>query len=411
MSSNEQATGSSHQRADSSASGTPEAQASQLDIANFGSWFGSLSVEDKARVASMAMSSPEGTGPVDNATGQAATTTAGSALPPRTHSGLGVPPLSAFVAPPPGPHGSAVSFNPWVKAEPVHQDPYPAYTERQHGPETSSDPHYVRGPFANQHRAVGDIPKLCGRKNWFSWKTLFFFSIRPVNGAIEHLTNTIPSDQYSYSFDIHLGELLVRTMALDQLGPVMMLMSTGEMRGSKLYESIRKPFERTDAATRGQIESTLTVLKQRSHTAAELNQTLTHLFAQALNAGVFLDEERKIHFLCKSLHPKYGPFNGQINAMARRGLVPTYEVAIEDLYVEEGRLWQEDAESRKVDRSAQAFAVALYGGAPQQNSGGQQGSKKQAFKGKCYRCQKVGHKRYNCPNPAADGEASASNSQ
>ncbi|KAE8213681.1 hypothetical protein CF319_g9147 [Tilletia indica] len=417
MSSPEQAATIDNQRDDPSTSGTPEKTTDS--VAAFGVWFATLSLEDKARIASITGSSSRETGPAGNATGQMATTASTSVHPfpaPLTSAGWGVPSLAAFSSPPPGLQVPAVSPNPLVKTEPLDYgpyEPYPTGNGREHSAEASTESNYARGPFANQHRTVGDIPKLHGRNNWFAWKTLFFFAIRTVNGAIEHLTSTIPRDRYSYSFDIHLGDLLVRTLAVDQLGPVMLLMNSGEMRGSKLYAGLRTPYERTDAATRGQIEDTLSALKQGSHSAAQLNQTLTHLFSQALNAGVQLDEERKIYFLCKSLHPKYGPFNGQLNVMARRGLVATYEVAIEDLYVEEGRLRQVEAESRKVDTSAQAFAAALYGGAPYEGQSSdreprKQGSRGYTFKGNCHRCGKVGHKRNRCREPMAeDGPSTA----
>ncbi|KAL9937905.1 hypothetical protein V8E36_003450 [Tilletia maclaganii] len=268
---------------------------------------------------------------------------------------------------------------------------------------TAASPN-ARPLLSEELKIAGNIKKLSGRSNWFTWKIAFFFLIRGVEGAIEYLTGTIDPTMYSHALDIALGRVITQTLEVDQLGQVALLMTSGEMRGSKIYDAIRAPFERTDPATRDCIETTLSNFKQGTHTVAQLAQALRMLFASALNAGLIMDEDRKIYYFLKSLNPKFEAFTGQLNALRRRGLVNTFDEAVEDCVGEETRMAIRTGGS---DTTAQAFAAALYGSAMWTGPSGMPENRKdeisnKRFTGKCWRCEQYGHRRSNCTAKDSD---------
>ncbi|KAK0542664.1 hypothetical protein OC846_006671 [Tilletia horrida] len=257
---------------------------------------------------------------------------------------------------------------------------------------------YGRPLFSEQMKIAGSVKKLSGRSNWFTWKIAFLFLINGVDGAIQHLEGTHHPDHYSYDLDMALGRLLIQTLDVDQLGQVALLMSQGEMRGSKIYQAIKAPFERSDPGTRDAIESTLSNMEQGSHSVGQLAQALRMLYATAVNAGMVIDEERKIYYLLKALNGKFDAFTGQLNALRRRGLVPTFDHAVEDCVAEESRL---AVKSGNRDNNARAFSAALQGTAlwssgPSSSARGQGSQTQTPFEGECWYCQKPGHKKRQC---------------
>ncbi|KAK0542218.1 hypothetical protein OC845_006724 [Tilletia horrida] len=258
-------------------------------------------------------------------------------------------------------------------------------------------------------KVAGNIKKLNGRSNWFTWKIAFFFLINGVDGAIQHLEGTVHPDQYSHTLDMALGRLLVQTLEVDQLGQVALLMSQGEMRGSKIYQAVKTPFERTDPATRDAIESTLSNIDQGSFTIIQLAQALRMMFANAVNAGMVIDEERKIYYLLKALNSKYDAFTGQLNALRRRGLVNTFDDAVDDCVAEESRI---GIKTGIKDTNARAFSSALFGSALWTSAPGASSSQPRSsetdkkFNGKCWNCNRRGHKEEACRSPKPNQSSS-----
>ncbi|KAL9940875.1 hypothetical protein V8E36_000363, partial [Tilletia maclaganii] len=260
--------------------------------------------------------------------------------------------------------------------------------------------HSGRPLLADELKIVGNIKKLSGRSNWFTWKINFFFLIRGTDTAIEHLTGTVNPELYSHKLDIALGRLITQALEVDQLGQVALLMANGEMRGSKIYEAIRAPFERTDPAARDNIEITLSSFKQGTYSISQLAQVLRMLMAAAINAGMTIDEDRKIFYLLKALNPKFESFEGQLNALRRRGMLQPFDEAVEDCIGEETRI---ASKAGGIDTTAQAYAAALYGTAlwtaPPTPFNANSGDPKRPLKDLCWNCDEKGHRRSECTKP------------